>query len=547
MNEQANSTEYEFLWQLLANPADNNHSHIFNLQSLLNDFPQSGALYALLMPNGDRRNLKHAAAYFNPVTLHKLTTSVDSLPVVTDGQIAHSDDPLPVPADVYFKVPAAEPFVPPVVEDTPYFPVIEEITPTDESDAFIPEEARSTDDTFFKWQPTPAAYQSTENDLETAYNTFSERENIADTPIIQQTETVETEAAFAEPASADNTYAPEETAIDKADDVYAYQAPAEVSPAEDYHEAVYTEDAAPLMTELATEESREIIHTPPVAEENLLAQQYDDFLFKSDAKPAEPVYSVDDKVEYFHQDIDDEIYDEIVSIEDIGLEQLAIINKNAPAEQVEAEKSSYFVFEPAIDESNHEKPEVAVRRQAIPQNSSAYSASTNDVSRYNDEKMPYSFMWWLEKTRKEHANTYQPYINNPNAPAKPQKQEVPDELQQQYYQNIVGVSSLNELDQAAPKITRTHPVKKEDKIIDRFIQQEPKITPPGGIKLDNENKAKNSSEDRDELVTETLARIYIEQMLYSKAILTYKKLMLKFPEKSLYFAGQIEELENKIN
>jgi hypothetical protein len=66
-------------------------------------------------------------------------------------------------------------------------------------------------------------------------------------------------------------------------------------------------------------------------------------------------------------------------------------------------------------------------------------------------------------------------------------------------------------------------------------------------KLDNENKAKRSSEDQDVMVTETLARIYSDQMLYHKAIATYKKLMLKFPEKKLYFAAQIEQLEKKIN
>ena len=64
---------------------------------------------------------------------------------------------------------------------------------------------------------------------------------------------------------------------------------------------------------------------------------------------------------------------------------------------------------------------------------------------------------------------------------------------------------------------------------------------------DNENKAKKSSEDVDEIVTETLARIYTEQMLYPKAINVYKKLMLKFPEKSRYFASQIEELEKRTN
>ncbi|RYE17786.1 MAG: hypothetical protein EOP42_31740 [Sphingobacteriaceae bacterium] len=66
-------------------------------------------------------------------------------------------------------------------------------------------------------------------------------------------------------------------------------------------------------------------------------------------------------------------------------------------------------------------------------------------------------------------------------------------------------------------------------------------------KLDTENKAKRSSEDGDILVTETLAKVYLDQMLYHKALDTYKKLMLKFPEKSVYFAAQITETEKKIN
>ncbi|HZX57906.1 MAG TPA: hypothetical protein VFE54_04250, partial [Mucilaginibacter sp.] len=88
---------------------------------------------------------------------------------------------------------------------------------------------------------------------------------------------------------------------------------------------------------------------------------------------------------------------------------------------------------------------------------------------------------------------------------------------------------------------------KEDMLIKKFIIEEPHISTPSGDKLDNENKAKKSAEDQDEIVTETLARIYVDQMLYHKAINTYKKLMLKFPEKSRYFADQIELLERKIN
>ncbi len=315
------------------------------------------------------------------------------------------------------------------------------------------------------------------------------------------------------------------------------------------HEAV----AAPLAEELASVGVEETTAIPAVKEENTLEQEYNAHLADSYTEPTEPVSSYDD-VRYFHQDIDDEVYDEIVSIEDIGLEQLAILNKSAKEDAViaaPAANENHFVFEPAIAKSNDEEPqqyEIAAERKPFILEQTTNNQANNDVSKYNDEKMPYSFMWWLDKTRKEHADIYQPYVSSssPSA-AKPKNKEVVDELQQQYYQNIVSTSSINDLNQAPPKTALNSSPKKGDKIIERFIQEEPQIKHPSGIKLNNENKAKRSSEDKEELVTETLARIYTEQMLYHKAILTYKKLMLKFPEKSLYFAGQIEQLESKIN
>ena len=71
------------------------------------------------------------------------------------------------------------------------------------------------------------------------------------------------------------------------------------------------------------------------------------------------------------------------------------------------------------------------------------------------------------------------------------------------------------------------------------------LKPPKPEQIDNENKAKKSAEDHYDLVSETLAKIYIEQMLYHKAIDTYKKLSLKYPEKSGYFADLIQSIEKK--
>jgi len=61
------------------------------------------------------------------------------------------------------------------------------------------------------------------------------------------------------------------------------------------------------------------------------------------------------------------------------------------------------------------------------------------------------------------------------------------------------------------------------------------------VKHEPEEKADHS------LVTETLAKIYAQQKHYQKAIEAYKNLSLKFPEKSTYFAGQIEKLKKLMN
>ena len=88
-----------------------------------------------------------------------------------------------------------------------------------------------------------------------------------------------------------------------------------------------------------------------------------------------------------------------------------------------------------------------------------------------------------------------------------------------------------------------------DSLIDRFLRtshQGFKRMPAEQTNEENtEDKQlieKSVSED-DELVSETLANIYFEQKKYDKALSAYKKLSLKYPEKSIYFASRIKEIE----
>jgi len=106
--------------------------------------------------------------------------------------------------------------------------------------------------------------------------------------------------------------------------------------------------------------------------------------------------------------------------------------------------------------------------------------------------------------------------------------------------NIAEKHSFNEwlqLKQLQP-IERENLKSSKFDLIDKFIQSKPKIKP---IKENTTILTHNIQENSD-VMTETLAKVYLEQKKYEKAITAYKILSLKYPEKSGFFADRIKAI-----
>ncbi|WP_374949922.1 hypothetical protein [Mucilaginibacter sp.] len=633
MDQYIDNRHKEILYDLLANPADTGRLHVATLERMVHDNPQSGLLQVLLARAGENDDVKKAAAYFKPGTLHKLLYNADNLPFVAPGRIINAGSNL---SQSYFSAaPVAEQAEPANADQ-------EQDTPA-AADSYDPDTVIVPQDD--EQQPAWVDQHLSEVDIPTLEQEefvakADQEEEIVTSEIEPATATEIDEEVHEEIQSADHII-PELYASYKEQLV---QAAAEPIPADEQS----AEEPGIIIPELYNSYQEQLAH--PEAEqtatvEEQLAEQPDTIvpeLYNSyqeqiaitdEAKQDEVEGAFYETTPAVHapvkqepaprgEDIDEEVYDEIVGIDDIGFTSTVNVlheseelqpqdadtegqtwentfsdEDDYPEDEEEEDErplqlskgltdrdiaideeklilgnivsADYLMFDKKLDELRNSEP---ANDQAQEQEPDAAQTATAPepvkeqevLSRYNDDTMPYSFMWWLDKTRKEHAGTFQPYVANPvpkqvniqidsavqpeHQRVKPVKRKAPDELQQQYFENIFSLTSVSgiERDDEEKGIAFDHN-RKEDVIIERFIHNEPQIRAPAADRLDNENKAKRSSEDQDVMVTETLARIYTDQMLYHKAIATYKKLVLKFPEKKLYFAAQIEQLEKKTN
>ncbi|WP_291869780.1 hypothetical protein [Maribacter sp.] len=131
-----------------------------------------------------------------------------------------------------------------------------------------------------------------------------------------------------------------------------------------------------------------------------------------------------------------------------------------------------------------------------------------------NQKEKHSFAEWLQLTSFKEINR------------KPEKNKTKKKAKENITANpVIKDSKKNKFDR-----------------IDQFIAKKPKIIPQKNLSEKIDIKA-STTLDKNELMTQTLAKVYLEQKKYKKAIQAYKILSLKYPEKSSFFADRIKAVE----
>ena len=234
---------------------------------------------------------------------------------------------------------------------------------------------------------------------------------------------------------------------------------------------------------------------------------------KAIAKEKEEVRVEDIVEDTFSPDFD---YADLIKGQESGVRGQAENSKEPRAERVSeqvttnSEQLLAQSQEPRAEREKYNEPE---KELATDNREPATEPATNLLS--------LSFSGWLKKVKGEESdNSEQVTVNSEQF----NKQEL----------------ASGNLELATEKELKT-----KNDLIDRFMTAETKIVPQKAEFYSPINMAKKSVVDEEDIVSETLAKVYAAQGNNAKAIRIYQKLSLVNTEKSTYFAAQIELLKQK--
>ena len=113
-------------------------------------------------------------------------------------------------------------------------------------------------------------------------------------------------------------------------------------------------------------------------------------------------------------------------------------------------------------------------------------------------------------------------------------------------QTLEGYTFTGWFDHIGDQTEETGTFSEQNDMIDKFLKERPGMNADPESEYDRTDRSETFTRAGDSLMTETLAKIYLKQGLLKKAIYAYEKLSLKYPEKSTYFATQINRIKSKL-
>ncbi len=196
---------------------------------------------------------------------------------------------------------------------------------------------------------------------------------------------------------------------------------------------------------------------------------------------------------------------------------------------------------------------VETTHQEITFETTTNSEEEIDQERNETDETELTFVEWLQQQNSPHIQTSAPKVdkvipekitNNINYEqvtpvTKPQKVEQPI-IKPIASPNLPEVTKAD-IDEAVANSN----VNNFHTILDRFIKENPSISRPKAEFFNPVNMARQSVEEDDDLVTETLANLLYKQGNYKKAIKAYEKLCLLYPSKMSYFASLIKKIKTE--
>lgn len=215
-------------------------------------------------------------------------------------------------------------------------------------------------------------------------------------------------------------------------------------------------------------------------------------------------------------------------IEEQQQEEIAVVQQEKPEEsKIETEPLQQntivldTVEEPVVSEN--EEAHVAVENvkedQAPVMNVSFFGSDISSLA---------------TSTQKEEIKEKEEIVPEKNTVQDPLDSNVPGFINT--WQSWLKIERLEEAEE-----TEEPKVEDKIKVIDAFIENNPKISQ---LREEGSYVIREKKSDISHLMTETLANLYVEQKLYSKAIKAFEILKKKHPEKAAYFDAKITNVND---